>query len=56
MPALGAGGREFESLIRDQDTSSNTAGMVLVVTHDFAEVKLRVRFSLPAPSTNYSKH
>ena len=26
------------------------AGMVLVVTHNFAKVKLRVRFSLPAPS------
>ena len=24
--------------------------MVLVVTHDFAKVKLRVRFSLPAPN------
>ena len=25
------------------------AGIVLVVTHNFAKVKLRVRFSLPAP-------
>ena len=24
--------------------------MVLVVTHNFAKVKLRVRFSLPAPT------
>ncbi len=25
------------------------AGMVLVVTHDFAKVKFRVRFPVPAP-------
>ena len=35
--------------------SFNYAGMVLVVTHDFAKVKLRVRFSLPAPILKFMK-